>query len=173
MKLRELLVEGQLPQPGREFTVLGEIFQATKKQTMLVVLTSENMPHNSIFHKTKGNDINVVTSIGDNPEEAESTANIGDWIACGTLGEKWVINSDDFNNLYNIIDNIAYPKQEKSFLRIKTNTRKMVWLNSYNETNRIQKNSEYYLMSNSEKDLRNFNWKNINPMDIEAFKKTY
>jgi hypothetical protein len=80
-------------------------------------------------------------------------------------------NMKQVNILY-ALSNKLYTIPQDDF-DIKTNTRKLVWVNSYNETNRIQKNSEYYLMSSSENDLRNFKWENINPMDIEAFKKTY
>lgn len=173
MGLVDTLMEGQLPVEGREFVVIGEIFKATKKQTMQVVDSSENMPKNSVHQKLSGEDETIKTEIGNNDEEAESVANIGEWIACGAEGEKWVIGEDAFKKLYKISGNIAIPIQEKAFLKIKTNTRKMVWRNAYNETKKIQKDSEYYLMANDAKDLETFNWKNINPMDIGAFNKTY
>lgn len=173
MKLKDLLMETQLYVNGIDFITTSKIFTATKKQTMQVVSTIVNMPKNSVYQKINGSDETVTTSIGNNAKEAISKASVGDWIACGSSGENWVIKGADFKNLYKIQGDTAHPIQKKAFIKIKTNKIPLVWKNSWNETKEIPANTEYYLMANDVNDLKTFNWININPMNIKSFNETY
>lgn len=172
MKLKDLLLESQLPQLGANFTVVGKIFSAKKKQTMKVVSSPVDMPDNSLYNKTDDEPNEIITSLDGNAKEAIAKATKGDWIACGAKGEKWVIKAKSFGELYKINNNVATPIQIKAFLEIKSVTN-MVWKNAWNETKTIPAGKEYYLMANTDEDLKKMNWAEINPMDKDAFSKTY
>lgn len=149
-----------------------EIIVAKKSQTMLVVDSYENMPNNSLFQKKYDNEEQIVTSLDNNKVEAISKANKNDYIACGINGEKWVIKEKNFGDLYKIENNIAYPIQQKYFIKIKS-LKDLNWTNSWGETKSIPANTEYYLMANTSDTLINLDWKEINPMNVDVFNKTY
>lgn len=174
MKLAELvqLVESTGPVFGKDFTVEGSVFKAKKKQTMQVVTDVTDMPKNSVYQKTDEVADEVVTSLNSNAKEAVAKAQKGDWIACGAENERWVIKGKDFGGLYHISGSTATPIQEKSFILIKT-INDISWKNAWNETKSIPANKSYYLMANDDAALKNYDWANINPMDISAFKATY
>lgn len=157
------------PVVGIDFTVEGEVFNAKKKQTMEVVTSPVDMPANSVYQKTDDETNDVITSLDGNAQEAAAKANKGDWIACGADQEKYVIKSGSFGGLYDII---AVPTQTKSFIQI-TAINVMDWKNAWDEAKSIPAGKQYYLMANNNEDLYNWNWKDINPMNVPSFEKTY
>ena len=150
----------------------NKIFSAKKKQTMQVVDSLEDMSNNSVYQKTDDEPTEVITSLSSNDREAVAKARKGDWIACGANGEKWVIKKEDFNKIYDVKGDTAYPKQIRYFIKVKPSG-KLVWKNAWNETKAIPANTEYYIMASDKDDLLNCKWENLNPMDISAFNKTY
>lgn len=174
MKLKDLLLEANSePRLGIDFSTNGKIFNAKKKTHMTVVSSIEDMPYNTVYQKTDEEPYEVITHLKGNAKEAVAEAKKGDWIACGAVGEKWVIKSTAFDELYKISGNKAIPIQIKSFIEIKS-LKRMKWMNACNEKKSIPaKKKTYYLMANTDKDLEEWNWKEINPMDVKSFNLTY
>lgn len=145
------------------------IITAKKSVNMTVVTSLGSMVNNSVFKAT--NKVTINTDIN-GYTEAKATADEGDYIAKGDTSELWVIKGENFDNLYDIRDGIAYPKQVKYFYLVNLDNDK-TWENAYGDTMNIPANKDYYLMANDVDAIINLDWVNINPMDVDVFNNTY